>query len=67
MDISLGKIPWRRKWHPIPVLLPGKIPLAEESGGYSSQGCKESDMTERACMHKINKSWGGDVQLVGFH
>ena len=20
----VGKIPWRRKWHPIPVLLPGK-------------------------------------------
>ena len=25
------KIPWRRKWQPIPVFLPGKIPWAEES------------------------------------
>ena len=25
------KIPWRRKWQPIPVLLLGKIPWAEES------------------------------------
>ena len=23
-DLWVGKIPWRRKWHPTPVLLPGK-------------------------------------------
>ena len=22
----IGKIPWRRKWQPNPVFLPGKIP-----------------------------------------
>ena len=27
------KIPWRRKWQPIPVILPGKIPWTEEPGG----------------------------------
>ena len=25
------KIPWRRKWQPIPVFLPGEIPWTEES------------------------------------
>ena len=41
---SLGwEDPWRRKWQPTPVLLPGK------SHGWSSVvwGCKESDTTER--------------------
>ena len=27
------KIPWRRKWQPTPVFLPGKIPWTEEAGG----------------------------------
>ena len=30
--------------------LPQKIPWTEEVGGYSPWGCKESDMTEHACM-----------------
>ena len=40
------KIPWRRKWHPIPVLLPGKSHGWRSLVSYSSQGCTESDMTE---------------------
>ena len=28
----------RRQWHPTPVLLPGKIPWAEEPGGLQSMG-----------------------------
>ena len=27
-----GKIPWRRRWQPTPVFLPGKIPWMEEPG-----------------------------------
>jgi len=33
-----GKIPWRRKWQPTPVFLPGKIPHTEEPGGRQSMG-----------------------------
>ena len=33
-----GKIPWRRKWQPAPVFLPGKIPWTEEPGGLQSMG-----------------------------
>ena len=29
----VGKIPWRRKWQPTPVFLPGKIPQTDEIGG----------------------------------
>ena len=43
----VGKIPWRRKWEPILVLLPreshGQMILA----GDSPWDCKESDTTER--------------------
>ena len=42
------KIPWRRKWQPIPVFLPGKSYGERSLGGYSSWGCKESDTTEHA-------------------
>ena len=36
---SLGREnPWRRKWHPIPVLLPGESPWIEEPGGLWSMG-----------------------------
>ena len=32
------KIPWRRKWQPTPVFLPGKIPWTKEPGGLKSMG-----------------------------
>ena len=37
---QVGRIPWSRKWHPIPVCLPGKIPWTEKSAGYSPWGHK---------------------------
>ena len=46
-DPWLGKIPWRRKWQPTPVFLPGKFHGQRSLVGYSSQNHKESDMTEQ--------------------
>ena len=43
----VGKIPWRRKWQPAPVFLPGKSHGWRSLVGYSPWGCKESDTTER--------------------
>ena len=43
-DPWVGKFPWRRKWQPIPVFLPGK------SHGQRSLA-KEFDMSEHACTH----------------
>ena len=37
-DPWVRKIPWRRKWHPTPVFLSGKIPQTEEPGGLQSTG-----------------------------
>ena len=38
---------WRMKWHPTPVLLPGKSHGRKSLVGCSPWGCKESDATER--------------------
>ena len=42
----VGKIPWRRKWQPTPVLLPRKFHGWRSLVGYSPWGRKESDTTE---------------------
>ena len=46
-DPWVGKIPWRRKWQPTPVFLPGKSHGRRSLVGYSPWGRKESDTTER--------------------
>ena len=45
-DPWVGKITWRRKWQPTPVLLPEKSHGWRSLVGYSPRGCKESDTTE---------------------
>ena len=41
----VGKIPWRRKWQPTPVVLPGKSHGPRSLVGYGPRGHKESDTT----------------------
>ena len=36
----VSKIPWRRKWQPTPVFLPGKSHGQRSLTGYSPRGCK---------------------------
>ena len=43
----VGKIPWRRKWHPTPVFLPGKPHGQRSLVGYRQWGCKELNTAER--------------------
>ena len=40
------KIPWRRKWQPTPVFLPGKSHGQRSLVGYNPWGRKESNVTE---------------------
>ena len=58
---GLGKIPWRRKWQPIPVFLPGKIPWTEESGGLQSMGLQRvgHDWARRCAAHTPKQGVGG--------
>ena len=41
-NLCMGKIPWRRKWQPTPVFLPGKSHGRRTLTGYSPWGRKES-------------------------
>ena len=45
VDPWVGKIPWRRKWQPTPVFLPGKLDGQRSLAGSSPH--QELDMTER--------------------
>ena len=44
---GLGRSPWRRKWQPTPVFLPGKFHGQRSLAGYNPWGHKESDTAER--------------------
>ena len=44
--------PWRRKWQPTPVFLPGKSHGWRNLVGYHPWGCKESDTTEQ--LHSLH-------------
>ena len=46
-NLWVRKIPWRRKWQPTPVFLPGKSHKQRRVVGYSPWGFKGSDTTER--------------------
>ena len=46
-NLWVRKIPWRRKWHPTPVLLPGKSHGQRSLAGYRPWSHKESDITEQ--------------------
>ena len=76
---GLGRFPWRRKWQPSLVFLPGKSHEQKSLVGYSPWGLKESDMdwatehariqhlpTEPLSMHAYNTSliwWPSPNQL----
>ena len=46
-DPWVRKIPWRRKWQPTPVFLPGEFHGHRIPVVYSPWGHKESDRTEQ--------------------
>ena len=53
-DPWVGKIPWRRKWQPTPVLLPRKFHAWRSLVAYTPWGRKELDTTER--LHSLSTS-----------
>ena len=57
VDPWVRKIPWRRKWQPTSVLLPGKFYRWRRLGEHSPWGCKESYMTEWLHFHEKIFSW----------
>ena len=58
---SLGQEdPWRRKWQPTPIFLPGESHGRKSLVGYSPRGRKESDTTERLHFRFQCPSWRSD-------
>ena len=51
---GLGRFPWRSKWQPTPVFLPGKFRGQRSLAGYSPWGHKELDMTEGRSTRTLN-------------
>ena len=47
----VGKIPWRRKWQPCPVFLPGESHGRRSLVGYSPWGSTDLDTIERRHYH----------------
>ena len=41
-----GRSPWRKKWQPTPIFLPGKSHGQRSLVGYSPWGCKELNTSE---------------------
>ena len=58
----IGKIPWKRKWQPAPVLLPRKLHGWKSLLGYSPWGREESDTT--GWFHVT--SWSLRLSLITF-
>ena len=52
--MRVGKIPWRRKWQPPPVFLPGKFHGQRSLAGYSPRGRKELFTTEQLSTDHLN-------------
>ena len=47
------KIPWRRKWQPTPVFVPGESHGQRSLAGYCPWGHKQLDITKHALVHTI--------------
>ena len=70
--LGWGLFPWRRKWQPIPIFLPGESHGQGSLVGYSSQGHKELDtlsMYAYMCTFKIKQGLlkdqkVGDVRIM---
>ena len=54
LDPWVKKIPWRRRWQPTAVLLPGESHGWKSLVGYNPWGRKESDTTERLHFHFLS-------------
>ena len=57
-------MPWRRKWQPTPVFLPGEAQGQRSLAGYSAQGPKELTQLKWLNMHIYTSSPGSSVHRI---
>ena len=62
---GLERFPWRRKWQPTPVLLPGKFHGRRSLVGYSPWDRKESDTTADLVVRISGSHPSYPVQFLG--
>ena len=62
-DPWVRKIPWRKKWQPTPLFLPGKFHGQKNLAGYSPQGLKVLDMTENNLDLDLEKAEESEIKL----
>ena len=60
------KIPWRRKWQPIPVLLPRTSDGWRSLVGYSSWGLEELDTTERLHFTTLGRAMAAHSSILAW-
>ena len=65
-DPWIGKIPWRRKWQPTSVFLPGESQGQRSLVGYSPWVHKELDTTERLNWTEHHIHWTKNTN-ANFH
>ena len=65
-ELRVGMIPWRRKWQPTPVLLPGESHEQRSLKGYSPQGHKGSDRTEATQHARTHTYFANTISLYLF-
>ena len=66
-DSWVGNIPWRKKWQPTPVFLPGEFHGQRSLVGYSPQGHTELEKTEatqHACVLRVGTTKTLLLQLL---
>ena len=67
-DPWVRKIPWRRKWQPAPVFLPGEFHGQRSLADCGPWGLKEPDMTEATEHASMQSSLCKTVNLkIPFH
>ena len=64
VDPWVRKIPWRRKWRPTPVFLPGKSHGQRILVGYSPWGHTELDMTDLTHTHSDKVSPESEINVL---
>ena len=62
----IGKIPWRRKWQPTPMFLPGKFHGQKSLAGYSPWGHEELDTTEQLSSEQHMYEWSRKHWVEGY-
>ena len=65
-DPWVRQIPWRRRWQPTPVFLPGKCRGQRSLVAYSPWGLQEPDTTEHASATTGTDTGGEDPEVCAF-